>query len=49
MLKKIATKIFATIIHHKNQKWINNPVETQQKVFQNLIKKAENTQFGKDH
>ncbi len=49
MLKKIATKIFATIIHHKNQKWINNPVETQQKVFQNLIKKAQNTQFGKDH
>ena len=49
MLKKIATKIFATIIHHKNQKWINSPVETQEKVFQNLIKKAENTQFGKDH
>ena len=31
------------------QKWANNPVDTQQKVFKNLIKTAKNTQFGQDH
>ncbi|NBL65775.1 hypothetical protein GV828_11245 [Flavobacterium sp. NST-5] len=48
-LKGFFAKQFASIIHHKNQKWINNPVETQQKVFRDLIKNAQNTQFGKDH
>ncbi len=48
-IKGFFAKQFASIIHHKNQKWINNPVETQQKVFQDLIKSAQNTQFGKDH
>ena len=33
----------------ETQKWANNPVETQQKVFENLIKSAKNTVFGKDH
>ncbi|RYX87746.1 hypothetical protein EON73_00700, partial [bacterium] len=44
-----AAKIFAKKVHNDNQKWINNPVETQQKVFKDLIKKAQNTHFGKDH
>ncbi len=48
-IKSIAAKIFAKKIHKKTLKWASNPVETQQKVFQDLIRQAQNTQFGKDH
>lgn len=48
-LKAFFAKQFATIIHHKTQKWANNPVVTQQKVFEQLLAEAKNTQFGKDH
>ena len=48
-LKSILAKLFATIIHHKNQFWIQNPVAAQQRVFKNLIASAKKTQFGKDH
>ena len=48
-LKSFAAKIFAKKVHNDNQKWITNPVVTQQKVFKDLIKKAQNTHFGKDH
>ena len=48
-IKSIGAKIFATIIHHKTQKWVRNPIATQQKVFRSLIQQASQTQFGKDH
>lgn len=48
-IKATAAKLFANFIHKKTQKWITNPVTTQQSVFQNLIKQASLTQFGKDH
>ena len=48
-LKALAAKIFAKRIHKITQKWATNPIETQQKVFENLIKQANQTQFGKDH
>jgi hypothetical protein len=48
-LKGLAAKLFAKRIHAKTQKWANNPVVTQQKVFEELIKEASQTQFGKDH
>ena len=48
-VKAFAAKLFAKRIHAKTQKWANNPVETQQKVFEELIKEATQTQFGKDH
>jgi hypothetical protein len=48
-IKSVAAKIFAKIIHNKTQKWIQNPVETQQKVFLDLIRQAEKTQFGNNH
>ena len=48
-IKAFAAKLFAKRIHAKTQKWANNPVETQQKVFQELIKEAIQTHFGKDH
>lgn len=48
-VKAFAAKLFAKRIHAKTQKWANNPVETQQKVFEELIREAAQTQFGKDH
>ncbi|MEO5777635.1 MAG: GH3 auxin-responsive promoter family protein [Flavobacterium sp.] len=48
-VKSFAAKIFAGIIHNKTQKWVQNPIGTQQKVFQNLLDSAKDTQFGKDH
>ena len=48
-VKAFAAKLFAKRIHAKTQKWVTNPIETQQKVFEELIKEATQTQFGKDH
>lgn len=48
-LKAFAAKIFAGIIHSQTQKWANNPVVTQKKVFAGLITAAKSTQFGNDH
>ena len=48
-IKSIAAQLFAKIIHNKTQKWASNPVAAQQKVFEDLIRQAKNTQFGKDH
>ena len=48
-VKSIAAKIFAYVVHKKTQKWVQNPMETQQKVFQNILASAKETQFGKDH
>ena len=48
-VKAFAAKLFAKRIHAKTQKWVTNPIETQQKVFEDLIKEANQTQFGKDH
>jgi len=48
-IKSFATKILATYIHNQTQRWAKNPVKAQQKVFENLIRKAQDTKFGKDH
>jgi len=48
-LKTAAAKIFSKINFKNEKKWIQNPVETQHKVFQQLIAEAKNTVFGKDH
>ncbi len=48
-IKSIAARIFAKKIYEKTQKWAVNPVETQQKVFRDLIRQAKGTQFGTDH
>ena len=48
-LKTFGAKIFASVIHGKTQKWAQNPVATQQKVFSKLLAAAKDTQFGKDH
>lgn len=49
MIKAFAAKIYAALMHKKNQKWINNPFDAQTKVFWDLVQKGAKTQFGKDH
>ncbi len=48
-MKKIAAKLFAKFIMWKNKKWIENPIDAQEKTFKYLLKKASKTKFGMDH
>lgn len=48
-IKAFAAKIFAKYIQYKTQKWARRPFQTQEKVFWDLIEKAKDTDFGKDH
>ena len=48
-LKSIGAKVLAKNIVRRINYWASNPVETQQKVFKQLLSKAKQTSFGKDH
>lgn len=48
-LKSLLAKPFAKHIRKKVNKWANNPIRTQENVFQSLIADATQTQFGQDH
>ncbi len=48
-IKSLGAKIFAKRIRKKIDKWADNPIKTQEQVFQTLLKKARNTAFGMDH
>ncbi len=48
-IKSSLAKPFAKRVKKKVLKWANNPIETQKKVFQDLISVAAGTQFGIDH
>lgn len=48
-IKAFAAKIFAKRIAKKTSTWVNNPIETQQRVFNTLIENGRKTKFGKDH
>ena len=48
-LRKIVAKQLARRARKKINNWAANPIETQQRVFEQLIQKAEHTAFGKDH
>jgi phenylacetate-coenzyme A ligase PaaK-like adenylate-forming protein len=48
-LKSYLAKKFSKSIYRKTQIWANNPIQTQQNVFKELIRQAKNTQFGMDH
>jgi len=49
LIKQLGAKIFARHIFKKTQKWVRNPYDAQQKIFNHLIQKGAKTQFGKDH
>ncbi|GGD80197.1 GH3 auxin-responsive promoter family protein [Planktosalinus lacus] len=48
-IKSFAAGLFAGYIKRKTYRWASKPIETQQKVFEELISKAKDTVFGKDH
>lgn len=48
-IKSALAKPFAKHVYKNIQKWAKKPIETQEKVFQELISEAKSTQFGKDH
>ncbi len=48
-LKTLGAKVFAKRIRKKIDKWASDPIKTQERVFKNLLKKAETTVFGQDH
>jgi phenylacetate-coenzyme A ligase PaaK-like adenylate-forming protein len=48
-IKSVAAKLFAKKIYKETKAWAKNPVATQNKVLQKLIKEAKVTQFGLDH
>ena len=48
-IKAALAKPFAKRIYKKVQKWANNPIQTQDKVFKDLISQATSTTFGIDH
>ncbi len=49
MIKSFFAKKYAKQIVKRINKWSKNPLETQDKVFKQLIFNAKNTVFGKDH
>lgn len=48
-IRSVLSKPLAAYIARQQQKWSSKPAQSQDKVFQTLIKKATNTRFGKDH
>lgn len=48
-IRSILAAPLAWVTHRQTLAWSSRPVETQQRVFQELIAKAKNTSFGKDH
>lgn len=48
-VKSFAAKILARTVFNKNQTWINDPIQSQETIFQSLINTAKETAFGKDH
>ncbi|MFO8146749.1 MAG: GH3 auxin-responsive promoter family protein [Gillisia sp.] len=48
-IKSFSAKLFAKYIRNKIDSWATHPLETQERVFRDLIKFAKNTRFGQDH
>ena len=48
-LRRIVAKQLARRARNRINNWAANPIETQQRVFEQLIEKAKHTAFGKDH
>jgi hypothetical protein len=49
VIKSFLAKLYAKKIAKDIQKWLDNPIKTQEKIFQDLIKEAKETEFGKNH
>ena len=49
MLKSFFAKIYAGIVSRQVYSWAQDPINTQNKVFKELISQASKTKFGRDH
>lgn len=49
LLKPLAARIFAKLVHRRAQQWIQNPVQAQARTFRELLDQARHTRFGLDH
>lgn len=49
MIKSFFAKIYAKIVYKQVYAWANDPINTQNKVFRELIAEASKTKFGRDH
>ncbi len=47
--RSFLSKPFAYYIQSLDRKWIRNAVQSQENILKNLVEKAKNTDFGKDH
>lgn len=47
--KALLAFLFAKFVKRKVTKWARKPIQTQQKIFQNIIASASHTVFGSDH
>ncbi len=48
-IRSILSKPFASYVVRQQKKWAANPKSTQQRIFKQLIAKAQHTSFGVDH
>jgi hypothetical protein len=48
-IRSLFSKPLAKFVVSKQNKWADNPSDTQQKLLKNLITSAKNTAFGNDH
>ncbi|MEM1001821.1 MAG: GH3 auxin-responsive promoter family protein [Bacteroidota bacterium] len=48
-IKSLLALPFSKFIKKSTDKWSSKPIQTQERVFKELLKKAANTKFGKDH
>ena len=48
-IKQLFAKRWAKRAVNSTNKWVQNPIATQDKVFRKLLEKAKNTAFGQDH
>jgi hypothetical protein len=48
-IRSVLAKPLAAYVAAQTKKWSTQPSQTQQTVFQNIIRSAQHTQFGRDH
>ena len=48
-IRSTLSRPVSKLIANYDRKWSSNPESTQQEVFDNLISKAKNTEFGREH
>ena len=48
-IKASLSFLFAKFVVRRNNKWKNNALKAQSDLMISLVKKAQNTTFGKDH